>query len=192
MKKKIRSWKSIALICFFLMAFAAPPAVWADMKPRMTDVLVTSGSDQVLLYARLVDCFKPDMEKSIMAGVSAVFTSHMDVYQERSYLWNRHIVGRELKRTIKYDNLKKVFSITNNGSTQPAILPDFASARKAMEDLNGIAVIPISYLLRGNTYYVETKVKIDKVRLPFSMEHVLFFVSWWDFETPLYKIRFSY
>lgn len=76
--------------------------------------------------------------------------------------------------------------------TQPVVLPDFESAQKAMADLSGIIVIPISSLVRGNNYYVEVRVKMDKVRLPFSMEYVLFFVSLWDFETPLYKMRFSH
>ena len=170
----------------------APAAAKADMNPRMVDLLITSNTQNVLLYARLVDCFKKETESAILAGVPAVFTLYLDVYRERSYVWDRHIVGKEIKRTIKYDNLKKTFAITTNGMAQPVVLPDFESAQKAMADLSGIIVIPISTLIRGNNYYVEVRVKMDKVRLPLSMEYVLFFVSLWDFETPLYKIRFSH
>ena len=53
-------------------------------------------------------------------------------------------------------------------------------------------MISLASLSRGNNYHVLTKVKIDKVSLPLNMEYVLFFVSLWDFETPLYKVRFSY
>lgn len=175
-----------------ILTVATPGTAKADMKPRMVDILITSSTENVLLYARLVDCFKTEMESAILAGVPAVFTLHLDVYQERSYLWNKHIVSKEIRRTIKYDNLKKIFSITTNGSSQPVIFSDFESAQKGMADLNGISVIPISYLSKGNNYYAGIRVKIDKVRLPFNMEYVLFFVSLWDFETPLYKIRFSY
>jgi hypothetical protein len=52
--------------------------------------------------------------------------------------------------------------------------------------------VAFSNLSRGERYYVQIRVKIDRVRLPFKMEYVLFFVSLWDFETPLYKIRFAY
>ncbi len=190
-KRNIHYWSKVFCVCV-LIIIVMPMVTEADMKPRMVDLLITSSTDNVLLYARLADCFKSDMEKAIMAGVPASFTLHLDVYQERSYLWNRHVVRKEIQRTIKYDNLKKVFSVTTNGSTQPAILQDYVSAQKVMEDLNGIAIVPISYLSRGNSYYVQARVKIDKVRLPFSMEYILFFVSLWDVETPLYKIRFSY
>ena len=169
-----------------------PVLAKADIEPRMVDILISSNNQSVLLYARLVDCFKPEMESAILAGVPAIFTLQLDVYQERSYLWNKQIISREIRRTIKYDNLKKIFTITTNGYSQPVVLPDFESAQKAMADLNGISVIPISSLTKGNQYYAQAKVKIDKVRLPLYMEYVFVFVSLWDFETPLYKIRFSY
>ncbi len=162
------------------------------MSPRMIDTLITSNTVNVLLYAKLVDCFKTEMESTILAGVPAVFTIQIDVYQDRSYLWKKHIVGKEIRRTIKYDNLKKIFTITTNGSSQSVNFPDFESAQKAMTDLNGILVVPLASLSKGNNYHAHVKVKIDKVRLPLKMEYVLFFVSWWDFETPLYKLRFSY
>lgn len=183
-------------VCICLLIWTVtvidPASVQADMDPRMVDILITSNTGSVLLYARLVDCFKPEMETAILAGVPAVFKIQLDVYQERSYLWDKRIISNEIRRTIKYDNLKKTFSITTNGASQPSIFQNLESAQKAMADLNGIAVVPISYLSKGATYYAGIKVKIDKVRLPFNMEYVLFFVSLWDFETPLYKIRFAY
>lgn len=190
---KASFWKTMGIsLLMMVMAVVEPVSVRADMEPRMTDILITNSSGNVLLYGRLVDCFKKEMETAIMAGVPAVFTIHLDVYQERSYLWNKHIVGKEIRRIIKYDNLKKIFSITTNGVSQPVMFPDFESAQKAMADLNGIPVVPLSYLSKDNNYHARIKVKMDKVRLPFSMEYVLFFVSLWDFETPLYKVRFSY
>jgi len=179
-------------LCLVMTLSALPFAAKAAIEPRMVDLLISSNSQNVLLYARLVDCFKPEMEAAILAGVPAIFTLQLDVYQERSYLWNRQIISKEIRRTIKYDNLKKVFSITTNGNAQPVVLPDFESAQKAMADLNGISVVPLASLTKGNNYYAQLKVKIDKVRLPLYMEYVFIFVSLWDFETPSYKVRFSY
>ena len=174
------------------ITLAGPASAKTEMEPRLADILITSNTEDVLLYARLVDCFKKEMETAILAGVPAVFTLQLDVYQERPYVWDKQIAGKEIRRTIKYDNLKKTFLVAVNGAAQPGSFPNFESAQKAMADLSGIPLIPISALSRGNNYYAQIKVKIDRVRLPFNMEYVLFFVSLWDFETPLYKIRFSY
>lgn len=187
--------KMIAIFCVLLLIFTADSALSsskAGNDPRMVDILITSHTGNVLLYARLVDYLKNEMETAILAGVPAVFTLQLDVYSERSYLWDNHVLGKEIRRTIKYDNLRKMFLITTNGADQPAEFSDLESTKKAMADWNGISVIPLSSLSKGGNYYVKFRVKIDKVRLPLSMEYVLFFVSWWDFETPVYTARFKY
>ena len=191
-KMKARFGMAMGLMVLALAVSAyAPQPARADINPRMVDILVTSNNVQVLLYARLVDCFRTEMESAILAGVPAIFTIVLNVYQERSY-WDRNVFSKEIYRTVKYDNLKKTFTVTTNGQGPPVVFYDFESAQKAMEELSGISVIPLSYLQRGFNYSVHVKVKMDKVNLPFSMEYVFFFVSLWNFETPLYKIRFSY
>lgn len=161
-------------------------------QPVINDIIITNNKENVLLYARLVNGFKTEMESTILAGVPAVFTLQLEVYQVRSVFWDKKITSYEVKRTIKYDNLKKTFSIFTNGNETPVIFPDFENAQKAMADLSGIIIVPIQKLVHGNKYYLRMKVKIDKVRLPLHLEYVFLFVSFWDFETAWYKQMFSY
>jgi hypothetical protein len=162
------------------------------VEPQIKDIIITNNVTNVLLYARLVDCFKTEMESAILAGVPTIFTLQLQVYQVRPYLWDKKITASEIKRTIKYDNLKKTFSIATNGNATPTVFTDFESAQKAMADLSGIVIAPLKALIKGNSYYLMMKVKIDKVRLPLHMEYLLFFVSFWDFETAWYRQNFSY
>lgn len=175
-----------------LFIFAGWPIKAQAVEPKITDILISNNAENVLLYARLINGFKPEMESAILAGVPTVFTLQLDVYKMRSYIWNKKISSHEIKRVIKYDNLKKTFSIYTNGNPEPSIFPDFESAQNAMADFSGIIATPISYLERGENYYLEMKIKIDKVRLPLHMEYILFFVSYWDFETAWYQQKFSY
>ena len=146
----------------------------------------------MLLYARLANGFKPDMELAVLAGIPATFTMQLDVYQERSFTWDKKIFSQEIKRSIKYDNLKKIFSVFSSNKKEPVIFTEFESAQKAMADFNGIIAAPLSSLTKGKNYYVMIKVKMDKVRLPLHMEYVFLFVSYWDFETSWYRQNFSY
>ena len=164
-----------ALLCF--------PAQGQAVQPRIADILISNNSENLLLYTRCVDCFKTEMESAILAGVPTVFTLQLDVCQKRLLIWNKTIISKEIKRTIKYDNLKKTFSIYTNGDLDPVIFPDFENAQKAMADFNGIIASPLSALDKGNQHYLKMRIKIDKVRLPLYMEYVFFFVSFWDFET---------
>jgi hypothetical protein len=192
--KKVEK-KFYGVICIFLFgffSFMGLPMQAQAIEPEMTDILITNNTENVLLYARLVNGFKTEMESAILAGVPTIFTLQIEVYQVRSYVWDKKMISHEIKRIIKYDNLKKTFSIYTNGNTEPVIFPDFESAQKAMADFNGIIAAPLARLVKGNNYYLMMKVKIDKVRLPLHMEYIFFFVSFWDFETAWYRQNFSY
>ncbi|MBN1364033.1 MAG: DUF4390 domain-containing protein [Syntrophaceae bacterium] len=188
--KKMKNKVGIALIFLLIVSICFPSNACAR-DPRIKDILITNDMENVFLYARLVNGFKPEMELAILAGIPTVFTMSIEVYEERTPLWDKKIASREIKRTIKYDNLKKTFGVSTN-KAEPEIFPDLESAQKAMSDFNGVAAIPMSSLRKGTRYYVMIKIKMDKVRLPLSLEHVFVFVSLWDFETSWYRQKFTY
>ena len=185
-------WRLFFIFLFIAFGCLGVATQGQAIQPTINDIIITNNKENVLLYARLVNGFKTEMESTILAGAPAVFTLQLEVYQVRSVFWDKKIINYEIKRTIKYDNLKKTFSIFTNGNETPVIFPDFESAQKAMADLSGIIIVPLQKLVRGNNYYLRMKVKIDKVRLPLHMEYVFIFVSFWDFETVWYKQIFSY
>jgi hypothetical protein len=183
------------VILFFLLIFISLisfPIQTHAIEPKLTDILITNDVENVLLYARLVNGFKPDVEMAVLAGIPAIFTMKLEVYQERSFSWDKKISSQEIKRVMKYDNLMKKFSVLTNNKTEPLIFSDFESAQKAMADFNGIVAAPLSALTKGRNYYAIVKLKMDKARLPLNMEYVFFFVSLWDFETSWYRQNFSY
>jgi len=193
MKKAKNNFYSIFLISLFvILGFMELPMQAQAIEAKMTDILITNNTENVLLYGRLVNGFKPEMELAILAGIPAIFSLQLEVYQMRSFVWDKKIAAHEIKRTMKYDNLKKTFSVYTNGNVQPVIFSDFESAQNAMADFNGIVAVPLSSLVKGGNYYMLIKVKMDKARLPLHMENVFMFVSYWDFETQWERQNFSY
>ena len=177
-----------ACLCLIAMTAGLPANAKAAVKPRMVDMLITSNMQNVLLYARLVDCFRSDIESAIMAGVPAVFTIYVDVYQERPYRWDTKIAAREIRRTIKYDNLKKTFSITTNGNSQPVLFTDFQSGKRRSE-LNGIPVVPLFQVNEKPLLLYRFMLKSINPRL-----FIWNMFRFWSFGTqkPDDKMRFSY
>jgi hypothetical protein len=187
------NYYAVVLVCLFIVfGFMALPMRAQAIEPKMTDILITNNTENVLLYGRLVNGFKPEMELAVLAGIPAIFTLQLEVYQIRSFSWDKKLAAHEIKRTIKYDNLKKTFSVYNNGNLQPVIFSDFESAQKVMADFNGIVAVPLASLVKGGNYYILIKVKMDSARLPLHMENIFFFVSYWDFETTWERQNFSY
>lgn len=188
--KKIKN-KIVVILIILLFGSVSFPIHTCALEPKIKDVLITNDVENVLLYARLVNGFKPEMELAVLAGIPAIFTLWLEVYEEKPLLWDKTITRKEIKHTMKYDNLKKTFSVTTN-KVDPVIFTDFESAQKAMSDFNGIVAVQMSSLVKGRSYYAIIKIKMDKVRLPLHMEYVFPFVSLWDFETSWYRQKFTY
>jgi hypothetical protein len=166
-----------------LLVFTPPLAA---ENAEIRDLQVMSNAEQVLVYARVTNCFTKEIEAAIMAGVPTTFTFLLNLYQERSGWFDKKVSSRAVHHTIKYDIVKNTFSVSLDGEVATSF-PDFESAKRAMADLNGVPLVQIKDLDRRESYYVTLKAKLDKVRLPLRMEVVFFFVSLWDFETDWYR-----
>jgi len=182
-------------ILLFLIVFSqlgVHPLSANNLDTKITDFFITHNSKDILVYFRVEDCFTKKMDEAILAGIPTAFTYLIEVYQERA-AWNSRLAQLEIRHMIKYDNVRNVFyvSYSEQGGV-PVEFRDFASAKRAMTDVSGIAVAPIRILKRDAQYFVRAKAKLDKIRMPLHMEYVLFFVSMWDFETDWYKQGFVY
>jgi len=177
--------------CLILAVVSVLPVVTSAREAKIADILVTNNTENVLLYARLENCFTKDMDTAILAGVPTTFTVVLDLYRERSYWWDEKISRKLIKNTVRYDSVKKIFSVSST-ECETAVFDDFESAKRAMADLSGIVVFPLKNMKKNETFYIMIKAELDKVRLPLHMENVLFFVSLWDFETAWYRQRFMY
>jgi hypothetical protein len=180
---------SILASIFLCLAFEATGYA---KEARISDVLITNDRDHVLVYAKVANYLTPEIEEAVMAGVPTTFTYFIDLYQERSYWMDKTVSRTVVHHTVKYDNVKKLFFVSSAGRKGSAEFPDLDGAMRAMVDLNGIAVAPMKELVKNKTYYILIKAKLERVKLPFSMEYLFFFVSLWDFETDWYRQGFIY
>ena len=188
----MRRKSGFLFISIILSFFLASPGHLRAEKAAIGDLLVTNNTSHVLVYARVTNCFTAEMDAAIMAGVPTTFTFFVDLFQERARWLDRKITRMTVRHTIKYDNVKKLFYISVNGDNEPTSFQDLENAKRAMSDLNGFSVSPLNILKRNQYYYIEIKVKLDKVRLPLHMDQVFPFVSLWDFETDWYRKGFFY
>jgi len=175
----------------FLLLFA--PVRSFGIEARISDFLITGASDNVLIYFRVKNCFTLKMEEAILAGIPTTFSFIIELYEERDNNFDKLQASFEIRHTIKYDNVKKIFYVTySEEGKKPQQFTYLPKAKTAMSDVNGFAVTPLERLIRDKRYYVRVKAMLDKVRLPLHLEYVFFFLSLWDFETDWYRQDFIY
>ena len=174
----------IFLLCYLFLVF---PLSSYGRKASITDIVVTDSADYITVYARLANSFTKRMDSAILAGVPVTFTFLIDLYHVRSKWFDEKVSRVVVKQTIKYDNLKKLFYVSLMDGRTESEFQDFDGAKKAMAELNGIALVPLKDLHKDTLYYVMIKAKLDSRQLPMYMEYILFIVSLWDFETDWHR-----
>lgn len=176
----------LVLLCFL-------PARSFAKEANISDVMITNTEENILVYFRVENCFTKKMEEAILAGIPTTFTITLELYRERNYWADKKESLLEIKHTIKYDNVKKLFFVASSDAVSiPEQFKSFEKAKIAMSDVNGTVVTPLKALRKDNNYYLRIKAQLDKVRLPLHLEYVFFFVSLWDFETDWLRQDFVY
>jgi hypothetical protein len=61
-----------------------------------------------------------------------------------------------------------------------------------MTTIDSLKIVPLQQLVKGSQYQIRTKAELSKLKLPFYLHHVLFFLSLWDFRTDWYTIDFIF
>ena len=178
----------ITILCIL---FLIQNTVFAQ-DAKITNIIVTNTRDDLLVYLNVESAFREKIKKAILSGVPATFSFFITLYQERNLWFNKELSDIKITHTIKYDNLKKKYSIERSWENEPHITQSFSEAQKLMSEVDSLNIIPLAELKKGTAYQIQAKAELSKRTLPLKLHYVLFFISLWDFETDWYTIDFVY
>ena len=186
----MRGFKSLLLIMIFWAAGAVPAMA---KEAYLSDFVVTNTRDPLLVYFKVHNCFTPEMNNAIESGLETTFTFFVQLHEKRDLIWDKKIADLELSHSIKYDSLKKVYTVRfSEGTRKEVVARNFEEAKKLMAEVVALQVIPMHQLKKGKRYQLQMMAQLDKIKLPFYLHYVFFFLSLWDFETDWYAVDFRY
>jgi hypothetical protein len=187
---ELRYW--ILLPLCLLSLVASPPPCGAQ-EPRLTDLTITNTRDNLLVYMRVQGAFRQDMTEAAHSGVPTTFSFLASLYETRSLWFDKQISEITATHTLSYDALKEEFSVTRSWEAGPArVTRSFEEARQWMTSVERLKVATIDQLQKGKSYQLRAKAELSQLTLPFYLHYVLFFLSYWDFETDWYTVDFIY
>ncbi|MGD2126761.1 MAG: DUF4390 domain-containing protein [Desulfobacteraceae bacterium] len=178
-------------ISFALSIQYASPALGANAY--LSDIVVTNTRDHLLVYFTVNKCFTVEMNKAIESGLDTTFTFFVKLYEKRDNWMDRKITDIEVRHSIKYDNLKRIYEVRLSEEDNKVVtVRSFEEAKKLMAEVVALKVTSLHNLEKGSRYRLRMMAELDKIKLPFYLHYVLFFVSLWDFETDWYSVDFRY
>ena len=186
------------LIVFSLMAVVSGYCFFASMAhakdmAEIHDIRLVNTRDDLLTYFKVTNAFSDKINQAIMNGVPTTFSFYVALYKSDNSWLDKNIADIQIKSTIKYNSLKKEFSVLRPWKSEnPIITQSFDEAKTLMTEIDNLIIIPLNKISKGDKYQLRMKAELDKVTLPLSLHNIFFFVSYWNFETNWYLINFSY
>jgi hypothetical protein len=179
-----------SLLACFLMSV---PRAAAGPLPTLTNITVSNTHDDLLLHLQLEGSLSEKIKRQILDGTPASFAFIIRLEQVRDLWVDQKIADLRVVHTIRYDNLKKEFTVRRSWKGNEAeTTTSFEEAQHWMNQIDSLAIVALSRMQKGSQYELLTKAELSKRSLPLGLHHVLFFISFWDEETDWYIINFTY
>ncbi len=183
--------RRLFLLSFGMMLLTAS-SVYAETA-SLENMTIKNTGDNLSLYFQLENSFTERILKAVDSGVKISFSFPVQVTKKRRMWLEEKIVDITLHHTIKYDALKKEYLISRSWKPEKNItVKTLDEAEKIMNHVDGFNLILVKKLVRGDFYRVKAKAEQDKLSLPYYLKYILFFLSFWEFETDWSIIDFEY
>ncbi len=164
----------------------------ADHPPYLEDFVMGSNRGKITLSLKVANPFDHEIKSLLLNGVSQKITLSTKVTANRFNLFlvkfNREIKNITYTHKIKYDNLKKLFTVSISPEENPIETASYKEAIQLATEFKNITLLRGNQLEPGRSYQVEARTEIRKVRLPFHLEYLFFFLSAWDRKSNNYTI----
>jgi len=185
------------ILAVMAVASLLPGEAAISQEPSIEDLTVALNGQMEVSFS-VTNCCPEKMEEAIQSGVPTTLTFRVKVYRVRSFWPDKKMASLAFKHSIKYDNIKKEYQIEkeyqfhSKESDHSLSVKDFKKAKEIMAKVNEAKLLPTDRLEKGRKYYLDVKAEIDPVRLPFGLQHIFFFLSFWDVETDWVRYEFTY
>jgi hypothetical protein len=182
------NWKAFRILLILFFWLQSP--IFAQ-DARLSNINVSNTRDDLLIFLTLEGAFREKLKSAILSGVPATFSFNISLYRVRSIWFDKKVANIKLTHTIKYDNLKKNFSIKRSWKNNtPVVTQSFDEAQNLMTRIDSLKIYPLRGLEKGRQYQIRAKAEVSKLTLPFYLHYFLF--SLWDFQTDWYTIDFIF
>jgi hypothetical protein len=150
-----------AFFCAVIAGAGFNPAY--AQEPRLDNIIVTNTRDDLLLYLTAKDAFSDKIEKAIHSGVPATFTYYINLYRVRSLYLDEKISELKLAHNLKYDNLKKEYTVTRSWEDyRPLTVKTYEEAQKLMTEVDSLVIVPLVRLEKGTAVPDSCKSRIGQ------------------------------
>lgn len=176
----------LSLFCLFLgILFLLTSSAFAS-GAELTNLVIKNTSENLVVDLKIKGVFTEDMKEAVLSGILVSFTFLIHFYEVHDFWFDKKVISIKTIHKIQYKALKNEYRILRSWEKRDQlVVNNFEKARELISEIDGLEVIKLTRLKKGEQYRLKVKAELnDKI--------YLFFAFPWEFETDWYAINFIY
>ncbi len=160
--------------------------------PDIYGFTIANSRDNLLAYFSLKNGCPPEVQTALGTGISVRYVYELELQSPR-FLLKKVLSQRTVIRTITFDNLKEEYQVSFGPDTPRVIcVKTLKEAESIAFEINDVAVIPLSRLIKGEMYILRVRAKIEKASSSLPFRNLMEIFSSWGYQTKWHEIQFNY
>jgi len=130
----------------------------AALGAEVGDLIINSARGHLLLSAKIRDVITEEVKVTATDKLSATVVFSIGLYQVSRFWFDKKIAHQTATNTIKYDPLKKEYSLIRSwDSGPPLVIGALQQARHLTTEVKDLKLTPLARLERGRNYQVRVQ-----------------------------------
>ena len=173
MKKRV-----LLLFILSLVAMLAAPRLYPLARPAMAQEAMLDGlrvweaDGEVRMYCRAVNCFTPEVIRTIQNGFTTTVSFDINLYRSRRFWFNNGIGKLSVEKTVKYLRVKDEYQIRTADGNE-VLLRDVDAVEKALFELPELTVARTDQLSSEVSYTLQVRASVWAATLPLFLDYLL-------------------
>ncbi len=144
------------------------------------------GNGDLLVSGELIRWVNPTLLEDLNNGIPKDLYYTILLKKRQPAWFDEELMSKTIKHTIKYDVLKKQYSVTTriDGQIAQKTVESFEEMAQLISRLDRVKMNPLKQLRARHTYYVSVKGEMRATEVPFYLEYIFFFVPALELDTP--------
>ena len=158
----------------------------AALGAEVGDLIINSARGHLLLSAKIRDVITEDVQVTPTDKLSATVVFSIGLYQVSRFWFDKKIAHQTATNTIKYDPLKKEYSLIRSwDSGPPLVIGALQQARHLTTEVKDLKLTPLARLEKGRNYQI-------RVQAVCQDQNAVIFSPPGCFNTDWYTIDFTF
>jgi len=170
--------RTLLLVIISLSAMLAAPGLYPLARPAMAQEAMLDGlrvweaDGEVRMYCRAVNCFTPEVIRTIQNGFTTTVAFDINMYRSRRFWFNEGIGKLNVEKTVKYLPAKEEYQIRAAAGGE-VLLKDVDAVEKALFELPELTVARTDQLSPDVSYTLQVRASVWAATLPLFLDYLL-------------------